>query len=136
MEKHRVLFDSLEWQSLIHGARFKVFRSGTKQLRLVEFTSEFVELDWCEKGHIGFVFRANLKLIFTDTLCVTRKVRESSSRRVWRAPIKRVQLRRLFCYFWLRKFKSLSLDSTTSHSTKPASGRVAGYPAKAGIQMI
>jgi hypothetical protein len=28
------------------------------------------------------------------------------------------------------------IDETTSHSTKPASGQVAGYPAKAGIQWV
>jgi hypothetical protein len=28
------------------------------------------------------------------------------------------------------------IDETTSHSTKPASWQVAGYPAQAGIQLI
>ncbi|MGB9092604.1 MAG: hypothetical protein WCB93_00660 [Gallionella sp.] len=64
MNQYRVLFDELEWQDGIHGARFKVFRSGTKQLRLVEFTSEFVEPDWCEKGHIGFVIQGELEIDF------------------------------------------------------------------------
>lgn len=64
MEQYRVLFDSLEWQSPIQGARFKAFRSGTKQLRLVEFTSEFVEPDWCEKGHIGYVIQGELEIDF------------------------------------------------------------------------
>jgi quercetin dioxygenase-like cupin family protein len=68
MEQYRVLFDSLEWQSLVHGARFKAFRSGTKQLRLVEFTSEFVEPDWCEKGHIGFVIQGELEINFLGNL--------------------------------------------------------------------
>ena len=68
MEQHRVLFDSLEWQSSIHGARFKAFRSGVKQLRLVEFTSEFVEPDWCEKGHFGFVIKGELEIDFHGQL--------------------------------------------------------------------
>jgi quercetin dioxygenase-like cupin family protein len=68
MEQHRVLFDFLEWQSSIHGARFKAFRSGTKQLRLVEFTNEFVEPDWCEKGHIGFVIQGELEIDFHGRL--------------------------------------------------------------------
>jgi hypothetical protein len=68
MESHRVLFDSLEWQNGINGARFKVFRSGTKQLRLLEFTSEFVEPDWCEKGHIGFVVQGELEIDFRGHL--------------------------------------------------------------------
>jgi quercetin dioxygenase-like cupin family protein len=68
IEKYRVLFDALEWQSSIHGARFKAFRSGTKQLRLVEFTSEFVEPDWCEKGHIGYVIQGELEIDFHGNL--------------------------------------------------------------------
>lgn len=64
MEQYRILFDELEWQDGIHGARFKAFRDGAKQLRLLEFTSEFVEPDWCEKGHIGFVVQGELELDF------------------------------------------------------------------------
>jgi hypothetical protein len=64
MDQHRILFDSLEWQDGIRGARFKAFRSGNKQLRLLEFTSEFVEPDWCEKGHIGFVVQGELEIDF------------------------------------------------------------------------
>jgi hypothetical protein len=64
MSQYRILFDELEWQSPIHGMRFKAFRSGQKQLRLVEFTSEFVEPDWCEKGHVGFVIHGELEIDF------------------------------------------------------------------------
>lgn len=64
MEQYRAMFDSLEWQSPIHGARFKTFRNGSKQLRLVEFTSRFVEPDWCEKGHIGYVIEGELEIDF------------------------------------------------------------------------
>jgi len=68
MEQHRILFESLEWQNGIPGARFKAFRSGTKQLRLLEFTSEFVEPDWCEKGHVGFVVQGELEIDFHGNL--------------------------------------------------------------------
>ena len=53
-------FDSLQWQSMLPGARSKVYREGSKQIRLLEFSSEFVELDWCEKGHAGFVLEGTL----------------------------------------------------------------------------
>jgi hypothetical protein len=46
------------------GARFKVFGDGQKQMRLLEFTSEFVEPHWCEKGHVGFVLRDELEIDF------------------------------------------------------------------------
>lgn len=64
MEQYRILFDELEWQDGIRGARFKAFRSGNKQIRLLEFTSEFIEPDWCEKGHVGFVIDGELEIDF------------------------------------------------------------------------
>jgi quercetin dioxygenase-like cupin family protein len=33
-------------------------------MRLVEFTSEFVEPYWCEKGHIGLVLSGTLEIDF------------------------------------------------------------------------
>ncbi len=63
-EQHRVLFDTLGWQNGIQGARFKVFQNGTKQLRLLELTREFIEPEWCEKGHAGFVVQGELEIDF------------------------------------------------------------------------
>lgn len=68
MEQYRILFDELEWQDGIRGARFKVFRSGDKQIRLLEFTSEFIEPDWCEKGHVGFVIQGELEIDFRGSV--------------------------------------------------------------------
>src|SRR5207249_9422572 len=64
MLSFKVEFDALPWQSSLPGARFKVHRDGAKQLRLVEFTSEFVEPGWCEKGHVGFVLSGGLEIDF------------------------------------------------------------------------
>jgi ethanolamine utilization protein EutQ (cupin superfamily) len=33
-------------------------------MRLVEFTSEFVEPHWCEKGHVGLVLQGELEIDF------------------------------------------------------------------------
>jgi ribosomal protein S18 acetylase RimI-like enzyme/quercetin dioxygenase-like cupin family protein len=63
-ETHPVRFDALPWQSTMPGARFKVFGDGRKQMRLVEFTSEFVEPHWCEKGHVGWVLEGELEVDF------------------------------------------------------------------------
>ncbi len=57
-------FDSIPWQSPLPGARFKAYREGSKQIRLLEFSSEFVEPDWCEKGHVGFVLEGTLEVDF------------------------------------------------------------------------
>lgn len=64
MESYKVIFDDLNWQVSSAGARSKVFCKGSKQLRLVEFTSEFVESDWCIKGHIGMILKGELEIDF------------------------------------------------------------------------
>ena len=63
-------FESLQWESPLHGARFKVYRHGGKQLRLLEFSAEFVEPDWCEKGHVGFVLEGTLEVDFNGRVVV------------------------------------------------------------------
>lgn len=64
MPVFKINFDALDWQSPLPGARAKVYREGTRQLRLVEFTSEFVEPQWCERGHVGLVLAGVLEVDF------------------------------------------------------------------------
>lgn len=64
-ETHKVLFDEIEWQSPQPGARFKLFREGSRQVRLLELSPEFVESEWCEKGHVGFVVAGELDIDFS-----------------------------------------------------------------------
>ena len=64
MNQFKINFDDLEWESTADGARFKVFRRGDKQVRLAEFTRDFVETDWCVKNHIGFVLEGKLEIDF------------------------------------------------------------------------
>ena len=64
MRQHRVDFESLSWDSAVKGARFKVHGHEGKQLRLVEFTKEFAEPDWCGRGHIGYVIEGKADLDF------------------------------------------------------------------------
>lgn len=59
-----IVFDALPWHHPLPGARFKVHREGARQIRLVEFSSEFVEPDWCAKGHIGYVLDGTLEISF------------------------------------------------------------------------
>ena len=64
MRQFKIDFDALDWQSLLPGARAKVHREGAKQIRLVEFTSAFVEPRWCEEGHVGVVLSGTLEINF------------------------------------------------------------------------
>ena len=64
MSQHKVDFSSILWESPAAGVRFKVFRQDGRQLRLVEYRREFVEPDWCLKGHIGYVLEGRMEIDF------------------------------------------------------------------------
>lgn len=63
-------FNSLPWESPLAGIRFKAYREGGKQIRLAEFTPEFIESGWCEKGHIGLVLEGTLEVRFKGHVVV------------------------------------------------------------------
>ena len=64
MIQNKIDFDSIPWETPLKGARYKAFKLNGKQLRLVEFSREFVEPDWCVKGHIGYVLEGEMEIDF------------------------------------------------------------------------
>lgn len=64
MEQYRIDFDAIEWESPMAGVRFKAYEQGGMKLRLAEFGRDFVEPDWCVKGHIGYVLEGRLEIDF------------------------------------------------------------------------
>jgi hypothetical protein len=67
-EQHKGSFDSLGWPNWEGGSRVKYLQSGNKNLRLQEFTTEFIDPTWCEKMHVGFVVRGELEIDFYGRL--------------------------------------------------------------------
>ena len=63
-EQYRIAFGSMEWETPAIGARFKAYEQDGKKLRLVEFGKEFVEPDWCTKGHIGYILEGQMEIDF------------------------------------------------------------------------
>lgn len=61
MERYRVDFDALPWESPMAGVRFKVHKQGGRQLRLVEYTRD-MEPHWCVKGHVGYILEGRLEI--------------------------------------------------------------------------
>lgn len=55
MESPRVDLIAAEWQVTAPGARQKMAEHAGKRVRLIEFTGEFVEREWCSRGHAGYV---------------------------------------------------------------------------------
>ena len=62
MNNHRVEFSDLPWDTPVRGMKVKSVVQGGKKLRLVEFTPEFVETDWCTKGHVGLVLEGEIAI--------------------------------------------------------------------------
>ena len=68
MNNYKVEFDSIEWTSPAAGVRYKAFEHGGRKLRLVEFARDFVEADWCTKGHIGYLLKGRMQVDFSGTV--------------------------------------------------------------------
>jgi len=68
MKKCKVDFDLIPWESPMNGVRFKPYGHGGKRVRLVEFSRDFVELDWCTKGHIGYILEGEMEIDFDGNI--------------------------------------------------------------------
>jgi len=64
MEHYRVDFKSMPWQTPAAGVRFKSYEQDDRRLRFAEFGREFIEPDWCTKGHIGYVLEGRVEIDF------------------------------------------------------------------------
>ena len=62
MENPRVELIASEWQVTAPGARQKTAEHGGKRVRLIEFTDEFVEREWCSRGHAGYVLEGAMEV--------------------------------------------------------------------------
>ncbi len=63
MDRCRVDFDSIEWQTPMPGVRHKCFHAGGTKLRLVEYFPE-MEPHWCTVGHFGQVLVGTFEIEF------------------------------------------------------------------------
>ncbi len=64
MEQYRIDFESMEREEPADGVKVKAYEQDGKKLRLVEFSKEFVEPDWCTKGHIGYILEGQMEIDF------------------------------------------------------------------------
>ncbi len=70
MEQYKIDFESMAWESPAVGVRFKAYEQGGKRLRLVEFSKEFVEPDWCTNGHIGLILEGKMEIDFDGNVII------------------------------------------------------------------
>lgn len=73
MENLLIKFSEIEWSSPMPGLRKKEIIISDKKLRLVEFSDDFVEPDWCCKGHIGYIVEGRMTLDFSGSIVQYKK---------------------------------------------------------------
>jgi quercetin dioxygenase-like cupin family protein len=64
MQQYKIDFNSMPWESPLNGVRFKAHQQDGQKVRLVEFYKEFVEPDWCTKGHIAYILEGQCEIDF------------------------------------------------------------------------
>ena len=64
MDEFNIPFAQMPWQESGPGVRTKNFIQGDRKLRIVEFSPEFIEPDWCVKGHSGYVLSGDMEIEF------------------------------------------------------------------------
>jgi hypothetical protein len=69
---YKVDFESIPWESPAPGLRFKAYKCCGQNLRLAEFTRDFVEPDWCVEGHAGYVLAGEIEVDFHGKKVVFR----------------------------------------------------------------
>jgi len=68
MDNYLIDFQGMSWENTASGVRLKVFAEGEQNIRLVEFSDEFVENDWCIKKHFGYVLEGSISIDFSGKL--------------------------------------------------------------------
>ncbi len=68
MNEYLIDFQSMNWESHALEVRYKAFIRGDERIRLVEFSEEFVEKDWCTKGHVGYIIEGCISIDFNGKL--------------------------------------------------------------------
>lgn len=68
MTQYKINFESMAWETPAVGVKFKAYEQNGRKLRLAEFTKEFVEPNWCLKGHIGYVLEGRMEINFDGNI--------------------------------------------------------------------
>jgi quercetin dioxygenase-like cupin family protein len=59
-------FDAVPWKENQPGVRHKSVVERGLKLRIVEFSGDYVEPEWCLAGHMGYVLEGEMEIVFDD----------------------------------------------------------------------
>ena len=61
-------FKRMKWENPAPGIRYKECIKDNQKIRLVEFSEQFKEVDWCMKGHVGYVIEGKISINFSGSI--------------------------------------------------------------------
>ena len=64
IDENRVHFKNIDWETPSTGVKQKIFLKGKQRIRLLCFYDDFIEENWCTKGHIGYVTDGEMTVDF------------------------------------------------------------------------
>ncbi|MHB1002114.1 MAG: cupin domain-containing protein [Armatimonadota bacterium] len=65
---YRIDFETIDWQAPMAGVRYRLYVQNGRWLRLVEYSVDFIEPDWCCNGHVGYVLEGEFEIDFNGKL--------------------------------------------------------------------
>jgi mannose-6-phosphate isomerase-like protein (cupin superfamily) len=65
-DNNQTNFSRQSWKQVTPLARQKTMTLGDKRIRLLELAPGFEELEWCLRGHIGYVLDGSLEIEFQN----------------------------------------------------------------------
>jgi len=68
-----ICFDKMDWEKPNKGVEQKIYSDGEKRLRLLKFSDDFIENDWCLSAHVGFVLDGEMKIDFNGDINFYKK---------------------------------------------------------------
>ena len=65
MKNLLINFRAIDWEIPGIGVKQKIYSDGNSRLRLIHFSDDFVEKEWCLKGHQGYVLEGEMDINFS-----------------------------------------------------------------------
>ena len=68
MNNYLINFKNMDWDISAEGVRQKTFIRDNQRIRLVEFTENFADIEWCTNRHIGYIIEGSITINFNGKL--------------------------------------------------------------------
>ena len=67
-QNHLINFENINWENPAKGIRYKKYVNEDQIIRLLEFSDGFIEKEYCEKGHVGYVLDGSFFIDYNEDI--------------------------------------------------------------------